>query len=151
MFLVQIIYINIMYVLSLGVFLYCWFPFGYIIINKSVFNFLNVTPCFVSIYMHTMYALLHFTRVYIFKYFRQESIQKCSPKIIPMHVYIYQLSLSIGATLKYNLRYGHFLKWIILDFKTLIYRHHCMHHLFILVSIRCNPFSKSDSKTISSA
>ena len=48
--------LNIMYVLSLGDFFYC-FPFGYIIINKSVFNHLNVTPCFVSIYMHTIYTV----------------------------------------------------------------------------------------------
>ena len=44
--------LNIMYVLSLGVFLLL-----ISIINKSVFNLLNVTPCFVSIYMHTIYTV----------------------------------------------------------------------------------------------
>ena len=39
-------------------FFYCYFAFGYIIINKSVFNFRNVTPCFVSIYIYILLTYL---------------------------------------------------------------------------------------------
>ena len=42
--------LNIMYVLSLGVFRLLFFVFGYISINKSVFNLLNVKPCFIHIH-----------------------------------------------------------------------------------------------------